>query len=67
MNKVANNFKRNLGPAIEKNENEHSAETASSIRPLAELLVRWYKRRLAELEANNIDIVSGRKEGEKSL
>jgi hypothetical protein len=67
MSKVANNFKRNLGPVVEKIEKEYPAETTSSIKPLAELLVRWYNRRLAELEANNFNADSRKHKEEESL
>jgi len=62
MNKVAIKFRKKLGPVVEKIEEEQVG-----IRPLAELLVRWYKRRLVQLEANHVNTDSGQQEGEKLL
>ncbi len=44
-------FRKIIGPKVEKIEEEQVHKACGSLRPLAELLVEWYQRKLAQEEA----------------
>lgn len=48
-------FKRVIGPAIKKIKEEQKYLAVGSFRPLAELLIQWYERKLSE-EAASIEV-----------
>lgn len=44
-------FRKIIGPKVEIIEKEQVHKACGSLRPLAELLVEWYQRKLAQEEA----------------
>lgn len=45
-------FEAKLGPIIKKIKENHRYKSIGSFRPLSELLVEWYERKLKEDELN---------------